>query len=394
MDTTPNATRLHVAIYGGRNSGKSSLINAITGEQTSVVSQRAGTTTDSVARAMELHGIGALLFIDTPGFDDSGEVGELRVERTRRTIERTDIAFMLCDSEDLKYEKLWLKELRDRSIPVIPIINKIDLRSDTTQLAQNIERLFGEPPIQLSAKQGVDIETIREAILRKIEPTSTERKITAGLVERGDIVVLVMPQDPQAPKGRIILPQVQTLRELLDIGAIAISCTTEALEDTLNSLLAPPKLIITDSQAFKAVYALKPQQTLLTSFSILMAGYKGDLKSFMEGAKVIETLTPQSRILIAEACAHAPISEDIGRVKLPRMLRQRIGEALSIDIVSGRNFPDDLSPYSLIIHCGACMFNRKYMMHRIEKAKQAGVPITNYGVVIASLEGICNDIDY
>lgn len=394
MDTTPNATRLHVAIYGCRNSGKSSLINAITGEQTSVVSQRAGTTTDSVARAMELHGIGALLFIDTPGFDDSGEVGELRVERTRRTIERTDIAFMLCDSEDLKYEKLWLKELRDRSIPVIPIINKIDLRSDTTQLAQNIERLFGEPPIQLSAKQGVDIETIREAILRKIEPTSTERKITAGLVERGDIVVLVMPQDPQAPKGRIILPQVQTLRELLDIGAIAISCTTEALEDTLNSLLAPPKLIITDSQAFKAVYALKPQQTLLTSFSILMAGYKGDLKSFMEGAKVIETLTPQSRILIAEACAHAPISEDIGRVKLPRMLRQRIGEALSIDIVSGRNFPDDLSPYSLIIHCGACMFNRKYMMHRIEKAKQAGVPITNYGVVIASLEGICNDIDY
>ncbi|MFI3279783.1 MAG: [FeFe] hydrogenase H-cluster maturation GTPase HydF [Rikenellaceae bacterium] len=388
MNSSPNATRLHVAIYGCRNSGKSSLINAITGEETSIVSPIAGTTTDTVARSMELHGIGAVLFIDTPGFDDSGEIGGMRVERTRRTTQRTDIAFLLCNSVDLKYEREWLKELRASSVPVVPIISKIDAREDLGTLAQEVEKLFGESPILLSVKDGVDIDVIREAILGKLDPNATERKITAGLVEKGDVVVLVMPQDPQAPKGRIILPQVQTLRELLDIGAIAISCTTEALEATLKTLSAQPKLIITDSQAFREVYAHKPPLTLLSSFSILMAAYKGDIVALSEGAQAIELLTPQSKVLIAEACAHAPMAEDIGRVKLPRMLRQRVGEELTIDIVSGRNFPEDLSSYSLIIHCGACMFNRKYMMHRIEKAKAAAIPITNYGVVIAYIQGL------
>ncbi|MFI3292726.1 MAG: [FeFe] hydrogenase H-cluster maturation GTPase HydF [Rikenellaceae bacterium] len=394
MNTTPNATRLHVAIYGCRNSGKSSLINAITGEQTSVVSDVAGTTTDTVARAMELHGVGAVLFIDTPGFDDDSQIGDLRVERTRRAVERTDVAMVICEDVAMDYERVWFDELRRRNIPIITIINKIDMREEgcIVRMVENIVREFGEEPLLVSAKDGVDIEVIREAILRKIEPSQTHHTITAGLVSKGDIVVLVMPQDPQAPKGRIILPQVQTLRELLDIGAMAICCTTEGLCDTLNSLSVPPKLIITDSQVFAQVYAQKPAESLLTSFSVLMAGYKGDIEKFVEGARAVESLTLNSRVLIAEACAHAPISEDIGRVKLPRMLRQRVGEGVEIDIVSGRNFPEDLTPYDLIIHCGACMFNRKYMMHRVDQAVQQGVAITNYGVVIAYLSGIIDKV--
>lgn len=392
MNNTPNATRIHIAIYGCRNSGKSSLINAITGEQTSVVSDLAGTTTDTVARAMELHGIGAILLIDTPGFDDEGEIGAMRVERARRTTQRTDIAILLCEEGDMTQEKLWFDELRSHSIPVIPVINKMDIRGNVSTLKSSIESLFGESPLCLSAKKGIDIEVIREAILRKMEPDSTERFITAGLVTKGDVVVLVMPQDPQAPKGRLILPQVQTLRELLDIGAITVSCTTTELQQTLSSLALPPKLIITDSQVFKQVYALKPEQTLLSSFSVLMSGYKGDIRSFIDGAKAIESLTSESRVLVAEACAHAPITEDIGRVKLPRMLRQKVGEELVVDVVAGRNFPTDLSPYSLIIHCGGCMFNRKYMISRIEQAKSAGVPITNYGVAIAHISGIIDKV--
>ncbi len=394
MDKTPNATRLHIAIYGCRNSGKSSLINALTGEDTSVVSDVAGTTTDTVARAMELHGVGAVLFIDTPGFDDSGEVGEMRVERSRRTTERTDIAILICDGGDTTQERAWFGELQRLSIPTILVINKIDIRADLSSIAAKIEHLYGETPLLLSAKQGVDIETIREAILRKIEPNSTQRTITAGLVNRGDVVVLVMPQDPQAPKGRLILPQVQTLRELLDIGARAVCCRTEELESTLKMLNAAPALVITDSQVFKEVYAMTSDKSRLTSFSMLMARYKGDIDLFVEGAKAIEMLSPNSRILIAEACAHAPITEDIGRVKLPRMLRKRLGEELVIDVVAGRNFPADLTPYDLIIHCGACMFNRKYMMHRVEQAQKAGVPMTNYGVVIAYINGILDNVTY
>ncbi|MFR9650308.1 MAG: [FeFe] hydrogenase H-cluster maturation GTPase HydF [Rikenellaceae bacterium] len=390
MERTPNANRLHVAIYGVRNSGKSSLINAITGEQTSVVSPLAGTTTDSVARAMELHGIGALLLIDTPGFDDYGEVGEERVKRAHRTIERSDMAMLICQAGDMSQEREWMERLKELSIPVIPIINKIDERSDAqiSQMKSQIEELFNQPPLLLSAKRGVDIELIREEILRHINPDMAERSITAGLVEKGDVVMLVMPQDPQAPKGRLILPQVQTLRELLDIDATVISTTSSGLKAALSMLNQPPKLIITDSQAFEYVHSLKPKSSQLTSFSILMAGYKGDIESFVRGARAIDSLTPNSRVLIAEACSHAPMSEDIGRVKIPRMLRTRFGEQLGVDVVAGRNFPEDLTPYSLIIHCGGCMFNRKYMMHRVEMAHKQGVPITNYGVAMAHLTGI------
>ncbi|MFR9619938.1 MAG: [FeFe] hydrogenase H-cluster maturation GTPase HydF [Rikenellaceae bacterium] len=392
MNSAPNANRLHIAIYGRRNSGKSSLINAITGEETSVVSNVAGTTTDTVARAMELHSIGAVLWIDTPGFDDIGEMGAKRVARAQRTTERTDIAFLLFDEGDMAQEREWFAKLRERNTPVVAVINKVDIRNNIPQLMSEVESIVGEAPLLVSANRGIDIEIIREAILRKIEPTNTSRRITAGLAAKGDVVVLVMPQDAQAPKGRLILPQVQTLRELLDIGAIAVSCSTEELAKTLESLAASPKLIITDSQIFNTVYALKPEESMLTSFSILMASFKGDITSFVEGAAAIESLTTRSRVLIAEACAHAPIAEDIGRIKLPRMLRKMVGEELQIDIVSGRNFPEDLTPYSLIIHCGACMFNRKYMMHRVEQAARAGVAITNYGVAIAHIGGILDKV--
>ncbi|MFI3319762.1 MAG: [FeFe] hydrogenase H-cluster maturation GTPase HydF [Rikenellaceae bacterium] len=398
MNNTPNANRLHIGIFGRRNSGKSSLINALTDQETSIVSQVAGTTTDAVAKAMELHGIGATLIIDTPGFDDDDQhLGDQRVSRARKTTERTDIALLICEDGDLEEEKRWFEVLKSRSIPTIPIINKVDIRGDISELSAKIEMLFSEQPIAISTKpQCADIEHIREeirvAILRKISPDATERTILEDLVSHGDLVLLVMPQDIQAPKGRLILPQMQTLRELLDRGCIPVSCTTDMLQPTLDTLAKAPRLIVTDSQVFSAVHALKPAESLLTSFSILMAGYKGDISAFVEGVRAIDTLTHTSRILIAEGCTHAPLSEDIGRVKIPRMLRKRVGEALQIDIVAGRDFPADLTPYDLIIHCGGCMFNRKYILSRIEQATQQSTPITNYGVVIAHLSGILPEV--
>ncbi len=398
MNNTPNANRLHIGIFGRRNSGKSSLMNAITDQETSIVSQVAGTTTDAVAKAMELHGIGATLIIDTPGFDDDDQhLGDQRVSRARKTTERTDIALLICEDGDLEEEKRWFKVLKSRSIPTIPIINKVDIRGDISELSAKIEKLFSEQPLTISTKpQYADIkqirETIREAILRKLSPDATERTILGDLVSHGDLVLLVMPQDIQAPKGRLILPQMQTLRELLDRGCIPVSCTTDMLQPTLDTLAKAPKLIITDSQVFSIVHALKPPQSLLTSFSILMAGYKGDISAFVEGVRAIDTLKPNSRVLIAEGCTHAPLSEDIGRVKIPRMLRKRVGEGLQIDIVAGRDFPADLTPYDLIIHCGGCMFNRKYILSRVEQATQQSTPITNYGVMIAHLSGILSEV--
>ncbi len=388
MNTTPNANRLHIAIFGRRNSGKSSLMNAITGQSTSVVSDVLGTTTDIVSRAMEIAPIGACLFIDTPGFDDDGELGTKRVERTQEALQRADIALLLCEEGDMTLERSWSETLRAKSIPYIAIINKSDTRGNTTQLEKTIESTLGATPLVVSATQGVNIDTIKDRILDIMPPSLTRHTIIGDLATKGDVVMLIMPQDKQAPKGRLILPQVQTLRELLDKGCIVVSCTTEDMERSLNSLAAPPKLIITDSQVFGEVYRLKPQESKLTSFSILMAGYKGDIESFVDGAKAIDTLTPSSRVLIAEACTHAPLSEDIGRIKLPRILRQRVGKELTVEVVAGRDFPDDLTPFDLIIHCGGCMFNRKYILNRVAKAQKFNVPITNYGVAIAHIEGI------
>ncbi len=392
MNNTPNATRLHVAIYGRRNSGKSSFINALTGQDVALVSAVAGTTTDVVSKSMELHGIGACLFIDTPGFDDHGEIGEARVGRTLRSVERTDVAMLLCEDGDLSLEKQWCERLKAQGVAIIAVINKVDIRDNVDALSRRVERELALTPLCISAKLGVNIETVRQTILRVLPADFTERTITGDLVGRGDSVLLVMPQDPQAPKGRLILPQVQVMRELLDKECIISSCTTDLLPESLAALKNPPKLIITDSQVFKRVFELCPEQSALTSFSVLMAGYKGDIKVFREGAAAIGGLTSNSRVLIAEACTHAPMNEDIGREKLPRMLRAHVGESLRVDIVAGREFPSDLTPYDLIIHCGACMFNRKYVMWRIGSAVEQGVPITNYGVAIAYLGGILDNI--
>lgn len=405
LTNTPNANRLHIALFGKRNSGKSSLINALTGQDIALVSDTPGTTTDPVSKAMEIHGIGPCLFIDTPGFDDEGELGEMRIERTWKAVEKTDIAILLCEndinkevefteSSKLTEELHWLKQLKARNIPTILLINKADIRKDLESLSKKIKTTLGSTPLLVSAKQGTGMEQIKQAILEKLPEDYDRQSITGSLVAEGDLVLLVMPQDIQAPKGRLILPQVQTMRELLDKKCIVMSCTTDKLPDTLQALSRPPKLIITDSQVFKTVYRQKPEESKLTSFSVLFAGYKGDIQYYVESAAAIESLTETSRVLIAEACTHAPLSEDIGRVKLPHLLRKQIGEKLQIDIVAGTDFPQDLTPYSLVIHCGACMFNRKYVLSRIERAKLQNVPMTNYGVAIAFLNGILNQIEY
>ena len=400
---TPNANRLHIALFGKRNSGKSSLINALTGQDTALVSDTPGTTTDPVQKAMEIHGIGPCLFIDTPGFDDEGELGNRRIERTWKAVEKTDIALLLCaggssaeetGEPDFTEELHWLEQLKAKNIPTILLINKADIRKNTASLAIRIKETFGSQPIPVSAKEKTGVELIRQAILEKLPEDFDQQSITGNLVTEGDLVLLVMPQDIQAPKGRLILPQVQTMRELLDKKCLIMSCTTDKLRETLQALSRPPKLIITDSQVFKTVYEQKPEESRLTSFSVLFAGYKGDIRYYVKSASAIGCLTESSRVLIAEACTHAPLSEDIGRVKLPHLLRKRIGEKLSIDIVAGTDFPQDLTPYSLVIHCGACMFNRKYVLNRIERARLQNVPMTNYGVAIAFLNGILNQIEY
>lgn len=394
LNNTPQANRLHIAILGKCNSGKSSLINALTGQDAALVSDMPGTTTDPVSKAMEVRGIGACLFIDTPGFDDESELGEIRMERTRKALERADIAILLFGGSNPNAttpdddEIHWYQQLKERKIPVLFVINKTDIRPDTTALSQSITRLCGTAPLLVSAKQSEGMDAIRTALLEKLPEDFGQQSITGKLAGEGDLVLLVMPQDIQAPKGRLILPQVQTMRELLDKKCLVMSCTTDKLSETLAALARAPKLIITDSQVFRTVYDLKPEESQLTSFSILFAGYKGDIRYYVESAAAIESLTPQSKVLIAEACTHAPETEDIGRVKIPALLRKRIGETLQIDIVSGTDFPEHLEEYDLIIHCGGCMFNRKYVLNRIEKAKYRKIPMTNYGVAIAFLSGI------
>lgn len=393
LQDTPRSNRLHIGIFGKRNSGKSSLINALTNQNIAIVSDIAGTTTDPVYKSMEIHGIGPVVFIDTAGFDDIGEIGQLRISQTKKAMEKTDVAIMLFTEEVEKAELQWVEELKRRKIPIIAVINKIDVIKNAEELRRSVGEKCGIPAILVSALTMEGVEKIRQELIRALPADFENESITSNLVKPDNIVLLVMPQDIQAPKGRLILPQVQVIRELLDKKCIVISVTTDKLDAALNSLKQPPKLIITDSQVFKTVYEKKPEESMLTSFSVLLAGYKGDLGYFVEGAYAIGKLTESSRVLIAEACTHAPLTEDIGREKIPNMLRKRFGEGLRVDITAGTDFPEDLSAYDLIIHCGGCMFNRKYVLTRIERAKAAGVPMTNYGVVIAYLSGILDKID-
>lgn len=393
MNETPRSNRLHIGLFGKRNSGKSSLVNALTGQAASLVSEVPGTTTDPVFKAMEIHGIGPCVFIDTAGFDDEGTLGELRIGQTLRALDRTDIALMVCTDEHIDDELQWSRRMKEKDVPVVWILNKCDLSENGGQTMRSIEKQCGQVPLLVSAKSRKGIEDVRLRIRQLLPDETMEQGLLGGLAEEGDTVMLVMPQDIQAPKGRLILPQVQTLRELLDRKCLVMSCTTDKIDRMLQALSSPPKLIITDSQAFKTVYGKKPAESRLTSFSVLFARHKGDIGYYMEGARAISRLTEQSRVLIAEACTHAPMQEDIGRVKIPAMLRKRIGEALQIDIVSGNDFPDSLASYDLIIHCGACMFNRKHVLNRIASAKRQRVPMTNYGVAIAFLSGILDKIE-
>lgn len=394
MQDTPRANRLHIGLFGKRNSGKSSLINALTNQETALVSDVAGTTTDPVYKAMEIHGIGPCVFIDTAGLDDEGELGALRIRQTMRAMERTDVALLVCTGDDIEKELEWNRLLKEKNIPVIWILNKADLLADATATVRSIEKKCGQVPLAISARTKQGMEDIRRSLIAKLPDETMSQGIVGRLVKEGDTVMLVMPQDIQAPKGRLILPQVQTIRELLDRKCLVMSCTTDKIDQMLQALVQPPSLIITDSQVFKTVYEKKPAASRLTSFSVLFAQYKGDINYFIEGANAIGCLTENSHVLIAEACTHAPLAEDIGRVKIPNMLRKKFGAGLQIDHVSGTDFPEDLSKYDLVIHCGACMFNRKYVLNRVAQARNQHIPMTNYGVTIAYLAGILDKIDY
>lgn len=394
LNQTPRANRLHIGIFGKTNSGKSSLVNCLIGHEVALVSEMAGTTTDPVYKSMELHPIGPVVFIDTAGFDDNTILGKQREKLTEDIIKKTDVAIVIFDDSDLREEAKWIKMLEDAKVSIIPVVSKADVL-DRASLVLKIKQKLEIDPVIISAHEG---SKTREIVIDKIAaaiPEDYQRQtILRNLVPEDSLVVLVMPQDIQAPKGRLILPQVQTIREVLDTSCTAVCTTVDGLERTLNALNESPKLIITDSQCFKEVRDMKPKESKLTSFSVLFAAYKGDIRLFINGVNAIDKLDESSRILIAEACTHAPLEEDIGRVKIPAMFKKRFGANLRIDIVSGNDFPDDLSCYDLVIHCGGCMFNRKYMMNRVLDAKEQHVPMTNYGITIAYLKGILDEVVY
>ena len=433
LNDTPRAGRLHIGIYGRRNAGKSSLINALTGQDIALVSDAPGTTTDPIYKSMELHPVGPVVFIDTAGFDDEGALGRLRVERTAGVVDKTDVGIRVIDNEDLEKaapaaavlaeEKLWAEKLAEKNVPLIFVLNKCDEtqvpgedNSPATAEAADaglqdhdrdevatadaaaaaIAELAGKwPVIKVSALHKTGIEELRKAIEQSVPEDFLREKILGDMVEEGGLVLLVMPQDIQAPKGRLILPQVQTLRELLDRKCTAVATTADGFERALSALNRTPDLIITDSQCFGQVYEKKPAESALTSFSVLFAAYKGDIEKFVSGASLLDDMTGNSRVLIAEACTHVPLSEDIGREKIPNLLRKRFGKGIEVVNVCGNDFPsaEELKGFDLVIHCGACMFNRKHVMSRIAAAEAAGVPITNYGVVLAKLTGILDKIE-
>lgn len=394
LNETPSANRLHIGVFGKTNSGKSSFINAFTDQDVAIVSEISGTTTDPIYKPMEINPLGACVMIDTAGFDDTTALGDMRMEKTELAAEKTDLAVILLADKNLEKEITWYQMFKEKNTPVVFLISKADkmAKNDINVISSVIQEHTKETPLVISSVTKDGFEKVKEALARKLPENYGTLEITSNLVTKEDVVLLVMPQDIQAPKGRLILPQVQTIRELLDKKCIVMSVTTDCMEQALQALTKPPKLIITDSQIFGFVFERKPKESMLTSFSVLFAAYKGDLPYYIEGAKAIDSLTEKSRILIAECCTHAPLTEDIGRVKIPNMLRKRFGAGLTVDIVSGTDYPKDLTPYNLIIQCGACMFNRQYVLSRIDRAKKQCVPMTNYGVTIAHITGILDKI--
>lgn len=387
LNQTVSAERLHIAFFGKRNAGKSSLVNAVTGQSLAVVSPIKGTTTDPVQKAMELLPLGPVVIIDTPGYDDEGELGQLRVEKTNQVLAKTDIAVLVYDAAlgMSREDCALLERLKARNIPVIPAANKSDLLPSSPETQK--DRPKGAEPVYVSALTGEGVNELKER-LAALAPSSGNRFILADLVEPGDRVVLVIPIDESAPKGRLILPQQLTLRELLDLHCVPICCQVEELPALLDDLKTPPRLVVTDSQAFGRVSPLVPASLPLTSFSILFAHYKGQLSALAAGAKALSRLKDGDRVLISEGCTHHRQCGDIGSVKLPAWVRQYSGKELEFSFTSGGEFPEDLSGFALVIHCGGCMLNEAAMRHRIRVAEACGVPIVNYGMAIAQIHGI------
>ena len=386
--------RKRLLLVGQVNSGKSTLFNRLLRQERSLVSDQAGTTTDSVEKLFELPSVGPVLLVDTPGLADDTALGAERQRVTQQALRSADLVLYLLSHEDTLDTPI-IATLREANVPTLPIIARADLPEQSSWLERQEEiiRSFGHAPLTLRQDDDESLDTLLETIKRTLRNESEpEPSLLGNLCETGDLVLLVMPQDSAAPAGRLILPQVQTIRALLDRGCHALCVTPEQLPATLSQLAAPPQLIITDSQVFATVEPLVPEGCRLTSFSILMSAQRGDLERLVAGANAIDRLTLSSRLLIAEACTHAPEGEDIGTVKLPRLLRKRIGEALTIEHVSGRDFPEDLTPYDLVIHCGACMFNRRMLVARQDLATAQQVPMTNYGLAIAYLTGILNKV--
>lgn len=391
MNTAPNSERIRISIFGRRNAGKSSLLNAILGQDVATVSPVPGTTTDAVFKAMELLPLGPVLLVDTPGLDDDqAEIGALRIKRTQEELRRVDIAIVVTSANVGlgEHEAKLIADLRARGIAFVVAINKLDEEPLTEERATELERAFAAPVYPVSAKTGEGINEFKEALaqLKPDEPVS--QHIIGDRLSPGDVAILVVPIDKAAPKGRLILPQQQTIRDLLDCGCNALVCQVPELEHMLSSLTKPPAIVITDSQVFAEVRRIVPTNVKLTSFSILMAQYKGNYELQKRGAESFDSLKDGDTILIAEGCTHHRQCNDIGSVKLPNWIKKYTGKELSFEFTSGQGWKDDLSKYALIVHCGACMLNRREMRNRLADAEAAGVPITNYGIAIAKLQGV------
>jgi [FeFe] hydrogenase H-cluster maturation GTPase HydF len=389
MQNTPKGMRAHIGIFGKRNVGKSSILNILVNQEMSIVSDTAGTTTDPVEKSMELLPLGPVLFVDTAGIDDEGALGLQRVEKTKKVIDRIDLALIACDTKGFdKFEELLIKEFKLRKTPFVIIINKID-EGEVSQTTIDQLKKYEMPIVYTSALNNEGIGNLKEAIIKNVPDSFfTETSIASDLIKAGEIAVLVVPIDLEAPKGRLILPQVQTIRDLLDNDSVVMVTKERELKTTLDNLKNPPALVITDSQAFLKVSADVPKNIKLTSFSILFARFKGELNEFVKGTLAIENLKSGDKVLVCESCTHHAIGDDIGRVKIPRWITQYTGKKLEFEHYAGHDLPLNLKDYALIIHCGACMTNRREILSRILKAKQANVPITNYGLTIAYSLGI------
>lgn len=382
MNSTPSSERVHIGIFGKRNAGKSSLINALTGQDLAIVSEVRGTTTDPVSKAMELLPLGPVVMIDTPGLDDEGELGSLRVKKGYQVLNKTDIAVLVVDGTEgmTEADRKLLARIRAKEIPWIVVFNKSDLAKPVLP--------EGETYLAVSSTTRENIQELKEMIARQVPDENQGRRLVGDLLQPSDFVVLVVPIDKAAPKGRLILPQQQTIRDILEADAVSIVVRENELKNTLAELGKKPRMVITDSQAFQQVAADTPEDITLTSFSILFARYKGELKPYAEGVKALETIQDGDRILISEGCTHHRQCDDIGTVKLPRWIRAYTGVEPEFSFTSGVEFPEDLSPYKMIIHCGGCMLNAREMRYRIACARDAEVPITNYGMAIAYMNGI------